>query len=161
VASFAQALRSVAEPVIGRPVSEISLGRLLGQLFAITREFNMKTQPQLLLLQKTMVMVEGVAQSLDPDINMWETARPVLEDWARRQAGVDARVAEARETALQVMHNLPRAIDRLANGDFGSAADDDIAHEMAKVKKELRKLRRLVVVLAVIAIGTAVALTIS
>jgi len=156
VASFAQALRSVAEPVIGRPVSQISLGRLLGQLFAITREFNMETQPQLLLLQKTMVMVEGVAQRLDPDINMWETARPVLEDWARRQAGVDARIAEAREAASQLLHNLPRAVDRLANGPFGSAADDDIAREMARVVKELRRLRRLLVGGAVLAVAVVV-----
>jgi len=157
VATFAQALRSAAEPVIGRPVSEISLGRLLGQLFAITREFNMHTQPQLLLLQKTMVMVEGVAQTLDPGINMWETARPVLEDWARRQAGLDARIAEAQEGAVQLLRNLPRAVDRLANGEFGSAADDDIAREMAAVEKELGRLRRLIVGLAVIGAAAGIA----
>jgi hypothetical protein len=87
---------------------------------------------------------------------MWETARRVLEDWARRQAGVDARLGEAREAASQLLHNLPRAVDRLANGPFGSAADDDIAREMARVVKELRRLRRLLVGGAVLAVAVVV-----
>src|SRR3546814_4631681 len=72
VEEFATALRAVGEPMRGKPVSELSVGQMLDGLFAITRDFDMQTQPHLLLLQKTMVMVEGVATMLDPKINMWE-----------------------------------------------------------------------------------------
>jgi len=78
VAEFATALRAVGEPMRGKPVSELSVGQMLDGLFAITRDFDMQTQPHLLLLQKTMVMVEGIATQLDPSINMWETAAPYV-----------------------------------------------------------------------------------
>ena len=86
VAEFATALRAVGEPIRGLPVKEISVGRMLDGLFAITRDFDMPTQPHLLLLQKTMVMEEGVATALDPDINMWETAEPFLQRMDARRA---------------------------------------------------------------------------
>src|SRR5215469_14858536 len=69
--TFAQACRSIGEPILGRPINEISLGRLLAQLFQVTEQFQMETQPQLLLLQKTMVLAEGVGRLLDPSVNMW------------------------------------------------------------------------------------------
>mgnify|MGYP006208212597 FL=1 len=81
VEELAQALRSIGEPIFGQSVKDISGGKLLKQLFDITEKFNMQTQPQLLLLQKTMVVVEGVARNLDPNNNIWETSRPVLENW--------------------------------------------------------------------------------
>ena len=80
---FAQALRSVGEPIFGQSIKDISGGNLLAQLFEITEKFNMATQPPLLLLQKTMVVVEGVARKLYPETNIWEVSRPVLEDWLR------------------------------------------------------------------------------
>ena len=79
VEEFATALRAAGEPIRGLPVKDISVGRMLESLFSITRDFDMPTQPHLLLLQKTMVMNEGVATALDPDINMWETAEPFLK----------------------------------------------------------------------------------
>ena len=91
---FATALRAVGEPMRGLPVKEISVGQMLDGLFAITRDFDMQTQPHLLLLQKTMVMEEGVATALDPDINMWETAEPFLQRMGARRArprGADRR----------------------------------------------------------------------
>ena len=78
---FAQALRSIGEPIFGQSVKDISGGNLLKQLFEITEKFNMQTQPQLLLLQKTMVVVEGVARQLNSETNIWETSKPVLENW--------------------------------------------------------------------------------
>ena len=84
VDELAQALRSIGEPIFGQSVKDISGGRLLKQLFDITEKFNMPTQPQLLLLQKTMVVVEGVARKLNPETNIWETSRPVLEKWLKR-----------------------------------------------------------------------------
>ena len=86
VQEFATALRAAGEPIRGRPVKEISVGRMLESLFSITRDFDMPTQPHLLLLQKTMVMNEGIATELDPDINMWETAEPFLREWMRSRA---------------------------------------------------------------------------
>ena len=81
---FAQALRSIGEPIFGHSVKDISGGKLLKQLFDITEKFNMQTQPQLLLLQKTMVVVEGVARKLNSNTNIWDTSKPVLENWFER-----------------------------------------------------------------------------
>ncbi len=77
---FAQALRSIGEPIQGKDANDISIGNLLTQLFEITNQFNMKTQPQLLLLQKTMVVVEGVAREYDPNLNIWTESEPILND---------------------------------------------------------------------------------
>ena len=74
---FAQALRSIGEPIFGQSAKNISGGKLLSQLFEITEKFNMQTQIQLLLLQKTMVVVEGVARKLDPDTNIWNISKPI------------------------------------------------------------------------------------
>ncbi len=116
--AFTQALRAVGEPILGKPLSEISLGRLLGQLFQTTETFEMETQPQLLLLQKTMMVAEGVGRSLNPDINMWELARPLIEDWMRENRGPEARIAEAAEDAADVLRRMPHF---LANA--GAAAE--------------------------------------
>ena len=94
VAEFATALRAVGEPMRGLPVKEMSIGMMLDGLFSITRDFDMVTQPHLLLLQKTMVMVEGVATALDPDINLWDTAGPVVEEWIRTELGPEAAIAD-------------------------------------------------------------------
>ncbi len=84
-ADFAQALRAVGEPIWGRPAGEISMGRLLTQLFEVTAQFDMRLRPELVLLQKTMVTVEGVARRIDPDHDIWTAARPVVERWIRRE----------------------------------------------------------------------------
>ena len=94
VDEFATALRAVGEPMRGMPVKELSVGKMLDGLFAITRDFDMQTQPHLLLLQKTMVMVEGMATALDPDINMWESAGPFVREWIRDELGPEARIAD-------------------------------------------------------------------
>jgi len=78
---FSQALRSIGEPLAGRNANEISMARVLAQLFDITEQFDMKTRPELLLLQKTMVVTEGVARSLDPNLNMWDISKPIVSDW--------------------------------------------------------------------------------
>jgi ubiquinone biosynthesis protein len=108
VDAFAQACRSIGEPILDRPVAEISVGRLLAQLFQITETFGMQTQTHLLLLQKTMVTVEGVARSLDPDINFWDAARPVIEDWARAHMGPEAYLREAAGNLADFARRLPQ-----------------------------------------------------
>ena len=113
VAEFATALRAVGEPIRGLPVKDISVGRMLEALFAITRDFDMPTQPHLLLLQKTMVMEEGVATALDPDINMWETAEPFLNEWARSELGPEAYYADRIIEVVRALKKIPDLIDRL------------------------------------------------
>ncbi|REC51988.1 2-polyprenylphenol 6-hydroxylase, partial [Rhodosalinus sediminis] len=81
VHEFARALRSVGEPIFGMDATRISMGRLLAYLFEVTEKFGMETRTELILLQRTMVVVEGVARSLDPRMNIWEVARPVVEDY--------------------------------------------------------------------------------
>ncbi|HZT52541.1 MAG TPA: 2-polyprenylphenol 6-hydroxylase [Stellaceae bacterium] len=114
---FAQACRAIGEPILGRPMHEISLGRLLAQLFQVTEQFQMETQPQLLLLQKTMVVAEGVGRLLDPSVNMWSLARPLIEDWMRENRGPEARIADAIADTLGALERVPallRSLDRVA-----------------------------------------------
>ena len=113
--TFAQALRAIGESVFDRPAKDISMGRLMGQLFEVTAQFNMQTQPQLLMLQKTMVVVEGVSRRLDPELNMFETARPVIEEWLTRQTGPEAfiRAASAALSNIQrVLTQSPARFER-------------------------------------------------
>jgi|TARA_B110000438_G_scaffold228273_1_gene222811 ubiquinone biosynthesis protein len=104
---FAQALRSVGEPIFGQSVKNISGSKLLSQLFEITEKFNMQTQIQLLLLQKTMVVVEGVARKLDPDTNIWEVSKPILESWLRDIKDPVNKANEALYNASEVLKKLP------------------------------------------------------
>ncbi|MCF2513893.1 2-polyprenylphenol 6-hydroxylase [Sphingomonas sp. G124] len=113
VAEFATALRAVGEPIRGLPVKEISIGRMLEGLFSITRDFDMPVQPHLLLLQKTMVMEEGVATALDPDINMWEAAEPFLKDWLRTELGPEAYYADRIVDAVRAFKLIPDLIRRI------------------------------------------------
>jgi len=107
VDELAQALRSIGEPIFGQSVKDISGGKLLKQLFEITEKFNMQTQPQLLLLQKTMVVVEGVARKLNPNTNIWETSRPVLEQWLKETKDPIANLTESIKESAEVLKRLP------------------------------------------------------
>ncbi|URW74426.1 2-polyprenylphenol 6-hydroxylase [Sphingomonas donggukensis] len=110
MAEFATALRAVGEPMRGRPVKDMSVGAMLDGLFSITRDFDMQTQPHLLLLQKTMVVVEGVATRLDPDINMWETSGPFVKEWIRTELGPEAWAADRIVADLKTFARLPDLI---------------------------------------------------
>jgi ubiquinone biosynthesis protein len=113
VDEFATALRAAGEPIRGLPVKEISVGRMLESLFSITRDFDMPTQPHLLLLQKSIVMNEGVASKLDPDINMWETAEPFLHEWMRSELGPEAYYADRVVAAVRAFKKIPDLINRI------------------------------------------------
>ncbi|MEE9590316.1 MAG: 2-polyprenylphenol 6-hydroxylase [Hyphomicrobiaceae bacterium] len=102
VATFAQALRAIGEPLKDRAAEDISIGHLLGQLFQYTEVFDMKTRPELILLQKTMVVVEGVARQLNPGLNMWSAGEPVVREWMEAELGAAGRLKEAREGAENV-----------------------------------------------------------
>ncbi len=111
--AFAQAVRSIGEPILERPLNEISIGRLLAHLFRVTEQFDMQTQPQLLLLQKTLLMAEGIGRRLDPTVNMWTLARPLVETWLRENRGPEARVRRLAEDAVVALERLPRLADAL------------------------------------------------
>ena len=107
VDDLAQALRSIGEPIFGQSVKDISGGKLLKQLFDVTEKFNMQTQPQLLMLQKTMVVVEGVARKLNPNTNIWETSKPVLESWLRETKDPINTLSEGLKSTTEVIKRLP------------------------------------------------------
>lgn len=113
MAEFATALRAVGEPIRGLPVKDISIGHMLDGLFGITRDFDMQTQPHLLLLQKTMVMVEGVATALDPDINMWDTSGPFVREWLRRELGPEVQLADRLIADFRTLRRLPELVRRI------------------------------------------------
>ena len=113
LAEFTTALRAVGEPIRGLPVKDVSIGQMLDGLFAITRDFDMPVQPHLLLLQKTMVMVEGVASMLDPDVNMWEIAGPFVRNWLRDELGPEAWLAERLQENWRTFARLPELLRRI------------------------------------------------
>ncbi|MDP3738358.1 MAG: AarF/UbiB family protein [Hyphomonadaceae bacterium] len=113
---FAQALRSVGEPIFGKDATEVSMARVLLQLFDITRQFGMHLRPELILLQKTMVQVEGVARSIDPAHNIWQAAKPVVDRWSRREFGPEGIRKLALDTAreaLSRLRRLPETLEKL------------------------------------------------
>ena len=112
---FAQALRSIGEPIFGQSIKDISGGNLLGQLFEITEKFNMQTQTQLLLLQKTMVVVEGVSRKLDPETNIWEVSRPVLETWIKSVKGPESAISKTVEFSKDIIERIPDLPDVMDN----------------------------------------------
>ncbi|MGH6959256.1 MAG: AarF/UbiB family protein, partial [Dongiaceae bacterium] len=121
--NFAQACRSIGEPIFGRPLNEISFARVLGQLFQIAETFDMEVQPQLLLLQKNMLMAEGVSRRLNPDLNIWMLAQPLIEHWMRDNRGPEARLRNTAADIARIVERLPavvsdveKAVGRLAEG---------------------------------------------
>ncbi len=110
---FAQALRSVSEPIFDRPLAEISFARLLARLLQLSESFNMPVQPQLLLLQKNMMMAEGVSRSLDSTLNIWTLAEPLIEDWMRATRGPEARLRRAAEDMANAVERLPGLVGKV------------------------------------------------
>jgi ubiquinone biosynthesis protein len=116
IASFAQAIRAIGEPIHNRTAEEISMAKLFMLLFEITGLFDMRTRPELLLLQKTMVVVEGVARSFDPKLDMWTVAEPVVREWMERHLGPAGRLEHAAEGAIEVGRFLSGVPELLSRG---------------------------------------------
>ena len=115
VEAFAQALRSVGEPIFGVEAKQISMARLLAHLFDVTERFGMATRTELILLQRSMVVVEGVSRSLDPNMNMWETARPIVENYIKENLGPKAFINDAINTVRALSRygpHLPFLLER-------------------------------------------------
>jgi ubiquinone biosynthesis protein len=116
VEEFAQALRAIGEPIFGKTAEGISMARLLLQLFDVTHLFGMHLRPELVMLQKTMVQVEGVARALDPKHDMWAAARPIVERWVRRELGAETiakRVMDEAGGGLAALRRLPQTLSAL------------------------------------------------
>ena len=162
VAAFAQAIRAIGEPIHGQPAETISMAKLLTLLFEVTELFDMQTRPELVLLQKTMVVVEGVARTLDPAFNMWKTAEPVVGGWIRDNLGPRGILSDAREGVgalvslarqapelAQRTERLSREIDAMA--EHGLRFDEATAKAIGKA--EARATRSGRVALWVIALA--------
>ncbi|MFN0192840.1 MAG: 2-polyprenylphenol 6-hydroxylase [Aestuariivirga sp.] len=162
--NFAQALRAIGEPIMDRQASEISMARLLTQLFEVTGQFNMATQPQLLLLQKTMVVVEGVARTLNPNLNMWVTAEPVVKQWIERRLGPIGKIEDVADGALALgraafqlptmLEDAQRATHMLAEmaQTGGIKLDQDTTRELALAQLKASRLQRYAVIAGAVAL---------
>jgi ubiquinone biosynthesis protein len=120
---FAQALRSVCEPIFGRPLDQISFARLLAQLLQLTESFDMPVQPQLLLLQKNMLMAEGISRRLVPGLNIWVLAEPLIAEWVRENRGPEARLKDAAQDLGESLQRLPRILSEVERASGQIARD--------------------------------------
>jgi ubiquinone biosynthesis protein len=127
VASFAQAIRAIGEPIHGQPAETISMAKLLTLLFEVTELFDMETRPELLMLQKTMVVVEGVSRTLDPHFNMWKAAEPVVGAWIRKNLGPQGMLLDAKDSAYALLHFTRKTPELVARMDRASVALDEMA----------------------------------
>ena len=156
VSEFAQALRAVGEPIRDRDADEISMGRVLAQLFQITEQFDMVTQPQLLLLQKTMVTVEGVARSFDPKVNIWDASEKLVGDWLRKSIGPQAVLQDMADNAGRTLRMVQRLPDTLQELERGAKAVQRMgAHKASETPSKATD--RLARVLGLSALGLALA----
>ncbi len=126
IEAFTQACMAVARPITGKPLNEISVAVLLGQMFKIAAEFEMETQPQLLLLQKTMLVTEGVGRMLNPNLNMWELAAPMIEEWAVESFGLKGKVKGAAKQGYDIAMKLPSMLERFEQAVHNFSSPDGI-----------------------------------
>ena len=152
VDDFEGAIRAVCEPIFARPLKQISFGRVLLRLFQTSRRFNIEVQPQLVMLQKTLLNVEGLGRQLDPDLDLWVTAKPHLERWMSEQIGWRGFLRRVRDEAPYWSTALPQ-MPRLAHQSLTRQAVSQVAAEAALVLKERR---RQTVLLAIIGLLLAV-----
>ncbi|WP_209288079.1 ubiquinone biosynthesis regulatory protein kinase UbiB [Marinobacterium alkalitolerans] len=148
VHAFETAIRSVCEPIFEKPLKDISFGMVLLGLFQTARRFNMEVQPQLVLLQKTLLNIEGLGRQLYPDLDLWQTAKPFLENWMQERMGVKAVYRNVKEQApewLEKLPHLPQMVyDSLEQMKLHSATDAQSQRALAKeVAAERRRTRRL------------------
>ena len=137
------AVRTVCEPILDRPLKDISFGRILLRLFEISRRFNMQIQPQLLLLQKTLLNVEGLGRDLYPDLDVWHTATPILREWMRERSGPRAFMRSLRTEAPQLLgglRELPAALQRLLRAPV-LPVTPAAAQELDALRVEMRDAR--------------------
>ncbi len=140
---FEGAIRSVCEPIFNRPIKEISFGLLLLHLFQTARRFNMEIQPQLVLLQKTLLNIEGLGRQLYPDLDLWQTAKPFLERWMKERVGMPALIREFRDNAPLWLEKLPKLPilfhDTLEQVQAAQAQNERAGEELQALRIETQK----------------------
>ena len=144
VEDFEAAVRTVSEPILQRPATEISFGALLWQLFQVTHRFHMEIQPQLALLQKTLVNVEGIARDLYPQLNLWATTKPFIDRWVREHTGIAALAREAKA------HLVPKVLIHLAAAPTPVDEEKRLAEELREQRRRTRWLKVWIVSLLVV-----------
>jgi ubiquinone biosynthesis protein len=153
VDDFEAAIRAVCEPVFAKPLHEISFGRVLLRLFQTSRRFNIQVQPQLVLLQKTLLNIEGLGRDLDPDLDLWETAKPFLERWMAEQVGWRGFVARIREEApywSEILPQLPRLLHQALMRQAQAASSEELVKLAREAQRRSRILAAIAVVLALL-----------
>ena len=152
VDEFEAAIRAVCEPVFDRPLKEISFGKVLLRLFQTSRRFNMEIQPQLVLLQKTLLNIEGLGRQLDPDLDLWKTAKPFLERWMNEQVGWRGAIRSLKHEAPRWASLLPQ-LPRLANAYLARDSSADLAALAQQLTAgQARQQKTLAVIAALLAI---------
>jgi len=146
------AIRAVCEPIFDRPLKEISFGKVLLRLFQTSRRFNVEIQPQLVLLQKTLLNIEGLGRMLDPDLDLWQTAKPYLERWMSEQLGWRGLVKNAKREAPFWARTLPQ-LPRLVHQALASEGSARLAAEIAALRAEQARQRQWLAVMAVALVG--------
>jgi ubiquinone biosynthesis protein len=149
VDEFEAAIRAVCEPVFDRPLKEISLGKLLMRLFQASRRFNIEVQPQLVLLQKTLLNIEGLGRELDPDLDLWVSAKPFLERWMSEQIGWRGLVRRVQQEAPNWGVWLPQ-MPRLIHRALADSRQDAIAASLASLARGQRRQAWLLLLLIVL-----------
>src|SRR6478736_2359232 len=149
------AIRAVCEPQFDRPLKDISLGQVLLRLFQASRRFNVEIQPQLVLLQKTLLNVEGLGRDLDPELDLWSTAKPFLERWMEEQVGMRGLMLQLEKEAPRYVHLLPQ-LPRLIHAALQPSPDQQRA--MEALLAEQRRTNRLLIAVLVTAIGFVIGL---
>jgi ubiquinone biosynthesis protein len=151
------AVRAVCEPIFDRPLKDISFGHVLLRLFQTSRRFNVEIQPQLVMLQKTLLNIEGLGRQLDPELDLWDTAKPFLERWMKEQLGWRGLINNLKHEAPQWAALLPQ-LPRLAHQALGNSSSAALADELAALREEQAKQRRrLTWLVALVAAQTALA----
>src|SRR5688572_5184508 len=145
------AVRSVCEPIFDRPLKEISFGKLLIRLFEVSRRFRMAIQPQLVLLQKTLLQVEGLGRQLDPDLDLRRAAQPILERWMKEQVGARGFVRQMRDEAplwARTLPQLPRLVHRMLSDDTPQRLENALLRLEAAQQRQTRMLLAIALILA-------------
>ncbi len=160
VDEFESAIRAVCEPIFDRPLKEISFGRVLLRLFQTSRRFNVEIQPQLVMLQKTLLNIEGLGRQLDPDLDLWKTAKPFLERWMSEQVGWRGLLRTFKQEAPYLARTLPQ-LPRLVHLALAQPAKADLQPQLEKlIAEQQRKNRWLTIIALLLAVVAGVLISI-
>ncbi len=157
VDEFEAAIRAVCEPIFDRPLRDISFGKVLLRLFQTSRRFNVEIQPQLVMLQKTLLNIEGLGRQLDPDLDLWKTAKPFLERWMSEQLGWRGVMKGMQQEAPQWARTLPQ-LPRLVHQALARPPKDDLAPQLAQLVAAQQQQNRWLLVIALLLALIAAAL---